>query len=233
MSDEAMPHMSVREGKSAACRPGSSACPSPASAASRSTCRPTTARPSGKRSGPKARSMAPAPTAPRPCTCCAREKGYIIVGQDTDGTVTPGDAGLDWAIGKKKTDFVGIRGLTRPDLVAPGRKQLVGLKTKDPKTVLEEGAQIVANPQPADPDEDDRPRHIELLVGELRPLDRDGSGRRWALALGRDAVRADAARRRSRSKSARRCSSTRRRPPQWLTPSAIRRRPAANSRRRA
>jgi sarcosine oxidase subunit alpha len=74
------------------------------------------------------------------------EKGYIIVGQDTDGTVTPGDAGLDWAIGKKKTDFVGIRGLMRPDLVAAGRKQLVGLKTKDPKTVLEEGAQIVANP---------------------------------------------------------------------------------------
>jgi len=74
------------------------------------------------------------------------EKGYIIVGQDTDGTVTPADAGLDWAVGKKKTDFVGIRGLTRPDLVAPGRKQLIGLKTKDPNTVLEEGAQIVANP---------------------------------------------------------------------------------------
>ena len=74
------------------------------------------------------------------------EKGYIIVGQDTDGTVTPNDAGLDWAVGKKKTDFVGIRGLTRPDLVAPGRKQLIGLKTKNPMTVLEEGAQIVANP---------------------------------------------------------------------------------------
>ncbi len=75
------------------------------------------------------------------------EKGYIIVGQDTDGTVTPGDAGLDWAVGKKKTDFVGIRGLKRPDLVASGRRQLVGLKTLDPKTVLEEGAQIVADPQ--------------------------------------------------------------------------------------
>jgi sarcosine oxidase subunit alpha len=75
------------------------------------------------------------------------EKGYIIVGQDTDGTVTPGDAGLDWAIGKKKTDFVGIRGLKRPDLVAPGRRQLVGLKAKDSKTVLEEGAQIVADPK--------------------------------------------------------------------------------------
>lgn len=74
------------------------------------------------------------------------EKGYIIVGQDTDGTVTPQDASLTWAIGKNKTDYVGIRGLLRRDLVADGRKQLVGLKTVDPKVVLEEGAQIVANP---------------------------------------------------------------------------------------
>jgi sarcosine oxidase subunit alpha len=61
--------------------------------------------------------------------------------------VTPTDASLDWAVGKKKTDFVGIRGLMRPDLVAAGRRQLVGLKTRDPKTVLEEGAQIVADPK--------------------------------------------------------------------------------------
>ncbi|MVA95880.1 sarcosine oxidase subunit alpha family protein [Nitratireductor sp. CAU 1489] len=74
------------------------------------------------------------------------EKGFIIVGQDTDGTVTPDDAGLAWAIGKKKTDFVGIRGLRRPDLMAAGRKQLVGLRTRDPNIVLEEGAQIVADP---------------------------------------------------------------------------------------
>ncbi|TKT77578.1 sarcosine oxidase subunit alpha [Aquamicrobium sp. LC103] len=75
------------------------------------------------------------------------EKGYIIVGQDTDGTVTPNDAGLDWAVGKKKADFVGIRGLARPDLGMPDRKQLVGLRTRDPKLVLEEGAQIVADPR--------------------------------------------------------------------------------------
>ena len=79
------------------------------------------------------------------------EKGYIIVGQDTDGTVTPNDAGLDWAVGKKKTDYVGIRGLTRPDLLAKGRRQLVGLKTRDPHDVLEEGAQIVENPKQAIP----------------------------------------------------------------------------------
>lgn len=79
------------------------------------------------------------------------EKGFIIVGQDTDGTVTPFDAGLDWAVGKKKPDFVGKRSLARPDIVAPGRKQLVGLLTEDPKVVLEEGAQIVADPRQAVP----------------------------------------------------------------------------------
>jgi sarcosine oxidase subunit alpha len=72
------------------------------------------------------------------------EKGYIIVGQDTDGTLTPDDADLAWAVGKAKPDFVGKRSLTRPDVVKPDRKQLVGLLTKDPKVVLEEGAQIVA-----------------------------------------------------------------------------------------
>jgi sarcosine oxidase subunit alpha len=74
------------------------------------------------------------------------EKGFIIVGQDTDGTVTPYDAAVGWAVGKKKTDFVGIRGLKRADLVAEGRRQLVGLRTRDPKIVLEEGAQIVLDP---------------------------------------------------------------------------------------
>jgi sarcosine oxidase subunit alpha len=71
------------------------------------------------------------------------EKGYIIVGQDTDGTMTPDDMGLGWAIGKAKPDFVGKRSLARPDLVASGRKQFVGLSTLDPSEVLEEGSQIV------------------------------------------------------------------------------------------
>jgi len=79
------------------------------------------------------------------------EKGYIIVGQDTDGTLTPDDAGLNWAIGKAKPDFVGKRSLARPDMVGKGRKQLVGLLTDDPKAVLEEGAQIVADPNQKKP----------------------------------------------------------------------------------
>jgi sarcosine oxidase subunit alpha len=77
------------------------------------------------------------------------EKGYIIVGQDTDGTLTPDEAGVGWAVGKTKADFVGKRGLMRPDLQSPDRKQVVGLLTVDPGTVLEEGAQIVGVAEPA------------------------------------------------------------------------------------
>ena len=79
------------------------------------------------------------------------EKGFIVVGQDTDGTVTPNDAGLNWAVGKKKPDFVGMRSLARPDLTAKGRKQLVGLLTEDAAIVLQEGAQIVDDPKQPKP----------------------------------------------------------------------------------
>jgi len=69
------------------------------------------------------------------------EKGFIIVSQETDGTVTPYDLGLDWAVAKNK-DFIGRRSLTRPDTRREDRKQLVGLLPADPREVLPEGAQI-------------------------------------------------------------------------------------------
>ena len=70
------------------------------------------------------------------------EKGFIIVGQETDGSVNPLDLGMDWIVSKTK-DFVGKRSLTRSDMLKPDRKQLVGLLTEDPKTVLPEGSQLV------------------------------------------------------------------------------------------
>ena len=79
------------------------------------------------------------------------EKGFIIVGQDTDGTVTPHDAGMAWAVAKKKKDFVGMRSLNRKDLVSGMRKQLVGLLTKNPLTVLAEGSQVVLDPKQPKP----------------------------------------------------------------------------------
>lgn len=71
------------------------------------------------------------------------ERGFIIVGQDTDGTVTPDDAGLGGMVGRNKPDFIGKRSLARADLRAQGRRQLVGLLTDEPALTLEEGAQIV------------------------------------------------------------------------------------------
>lgn len=70
------------------------------------------------------------------------EKGYIIVGQETDGTVTPIDLGMDWIVSKKK-EFIGKRSFARTDTMRPDRKQLVGLLTEDSNEVLPEGAQIV------------------------------------------------------------------------------------------
>ena len=54
------------------------------------------------------------------------EKGYPIIGQDTDGTVTPQDLGLGWAVSKTKVDFIGRRSFARTDTARPDRKHLVG-----------------------------------------------------------------------------------------------------------
>ena len=69
------------------------------------------------------------------------EKGYFIVGQETDGTVTPLDLGLDWMIADK--EFVGRRSLRRSDILRDDRKQLVGILPVDPKDRLPEGAQLI------------------------------------------------------------------------------------------
>ena len=71
------------------------------------------------------------------------EKGFPVIGHDTDGTVTPHDLGMSWAVSKKK-DFIGRRSLTRSDTARADRKQLVGLATKDPQVVVPEGAQLVS-----------------------------------------------------------------------------------------
>ncbi|MGD1037898.1 MAG: sarcosine oxidase subunit alpha family protein [Roseiarcus sp.] len=76
------------------------------------------------------------------------EKGFIIVGLETDGTVTPDDVGMGRMVAFAKPDFIGKRSLTLPDLRREGRKQLVGLLPVDPNFKPEEGAQIVADAAP-------------------------------------------------------------------------------------
>jgi len=72
------------------------------------------------------------------------EKGFIIVGQDTDGTVTPRDMDMDWIVSTTKTEYLGNRAQQRVDTRRDKRPQLVGLLTEDPAVVLPEGAHIVA-----------------------------------------------------------------------------------------
>ena len=69
------------------------------------------------------------------------EKGFIIVGQDTDGSVIPEDAGMSWMVNSKK-NFIGKRSLSRSDMFRKDRKQLVGLLSYNPTEILPEGSQI-------------------------------------------------------------------------------------------
>jgi sarcosine oxidase subunit alpha len=75
------------------------------------------------------------------------EKGYPIVGQDTDGTFTPQDLGMDWIVSKTKPDFLGKRSFARADTSRPDRKQLVGLLPLDRDALIPEGTQLVAAPE--------------------------------------------------------------------------------------
>jgi len=74
------------------------------------------------------------------------EVGFIIAGQDTDGTTTPLDLRMDWAV-KKKGDFIGKRSLSRSDTARHNRWQLVGLLSEDPNDVLVEGSYLRDTPE--------------------------------------------------------------------------------------
>ncbi|MEM9716094.1 MAG: sarcosine oxidase subunit alpha family protein [Pseudomonadota bacterium] len=71
------------------------------------------------------------------------EKGFIMIGDETDGTVIPQDLGLNWAVSKKKEDFLGKRAMERVHMMDPDRWKLVGLETLDAQTVLPDGAYAV------------------------------------------------------------------------------------------
>jgi sarcosine oxidase subunit alpha len=80
------------------------------------------------------------------------EKGFIIVGQDTDGSVTPDDLNMGWCVGRSKPfSWIGWRGMNREDCLKENRKQLVGLKPVNTSAVLPEGAQLVFDAKQAIP----------------------------------------------------------------------------------
>ncbi|MFG2283863.1 sarcosine oxidase subunit delta family protein [Streptomyces asoensis] len=104
------------------------------------------------------------------------EKGYPIIGQDTDGTVTPQDLGMGWVVSKKKPDFIGKRSHARADTARADRKHLVGLLPEDPAALLPEGTHLVAGsvlPAPPVP-----------MLGHVTSSYRSAAlGRTFALAL--------------------------------------------------
>jgi sarcosine oxidase subunit alpha len=106
------------------------------------------------------------------------EKGYIIVGQDTDGTVTPQDAGMSWVVSKQK-DFIGKRSFARADTSRTDRKQLVGLLPSDRTTRLPEGTQLVAPDVPITPEAGPVPMLGHVTSSYHSPA----LGRPFALAL--------------------------------------------------
>ena len=71
------------------------------------------------------------------------EKGYPIIGQDTDGTVTPQDLGMAWAVSKKKPDFIGKRSFTRSENLARCASSSSDCCPWTRTVVLPEGAQII------------------------------------------------------------------------------------------
>jgi sarcosine oxidase subunit alpha len=102
------------------------------------------------------------------------EKGYIICGQETDGTVTPQDLGMSWIVSNKKA-FIGQRSHRRIDTARPDRKQLVGLLPVDGDQLLPEGAQLVLQPDGAVP---------VKMVGHVTSSYRSATlGRTFALAM--------------------------------------------------
>ena len=102
------------------------------------------------------------------------EKGYIICGQETDGTVTPQDLGMSWIVSKKKP-FIGQRSHRRSDTARLDRKQLVGLLPVDGEQLLPEGAQLALQPNGAVPIK---------MVGHVTSSYRSATlGRTFALAM--------------------------------------------------
>ncbi|MGH1369322.1 MAG: sarcosine oxidase subunit alpha family protein [Maritimibacter sp.] len=69
------------------------------------------------------------------------EKGFVMIGDETDGTVIPQDLGLEWAISKVKPDYIGKRAQARRHMVDPDRWRLVGLSTLD-GMVIPDGSYI-------------------------------------------------------------------------------------------
>ena len=112
------------------------------------------------------------------------EKGYPIVGQETDGTITPADLGMAWVVSKRKPDYLGKRSHARPDNARADRKHLVGLLAVDANLLLPEGCQLVEDAELPSPP-------VPMIGHVTSSYPSVALGRPFALALvrsGRDRI---------------------------------------------
>ena len=79
------------------------------------------------------------------------EKGFPIVGQETDGTVTPQDLGMSWIVSNRKPDFVGKRSHARPDTARAGPQDAWSACSPTTRPPSSEGAQLIPAATPAAP----------------------------------------------------------------------------------
>ena len=123
------------------------------------------------------------------------EKGYVIVGQETDGTVTLADLGLDGMIGKTKKDFVGKRSLTRPDMLGSQSQTAGRASDGQPGDHARGGRASDGKREPADRFVCAGSRHVVLHEPCSGPPDCACACRRRAITNGLETPRPDAGRR--------------------------------------
>ncbi|HEX9170203.1 MAG TPA: 2Fe-2S iron-sulfur cluster-binding protein [Roseiarcus sp.] len=70
------------------------------------------------------------------------EKGFIVVGKDTDGTTMPHDLGVAGPRDSRTDEYIGKRSLSMPVANDKGRKQLVGLSVGPGEAPLPTGAHV-------------------------------------------------------------------------------------------
>ena len=205
LSADAFPYMACASAGSAAFRCGCCASASSASSATRSTARPRWARRSGTCSAQAGRPFGLKPFGVEAQRVLRLEKGHIIVGQDTDGLTNPAEAGMEWALARKKPFYVGKRAVDIQ--IAKGvTRRLVGFASPMPTRPAPRSAtssSAAARSPAASPPPCARLRWARSSASPMSPLTRRPAGSRFE-------IRIEGRRGWSRPKSCRRPSTIRR-----------------------
>ena len=76
------------------------------------------------------------------------EKGFIVIGKDTDGLTMPHDLGWDRPRQTREDEYLGKRSLFTPEARTGARRQLVGLRVPEGGTPIVTGSHIVPTTGP-------------------------------------------------------------------------------------